>query len=185
MSKYNAGFSPQLILMNRSFSRFFVIIWFCFTAVIGSNETQFFILHFIYFPRFPICFGVTLQQKISRLHLPSGFAAQYIVLPGKDEKSTSSSCVFQMCELEVGMSLVKVMTNGVGESEHGLGLERPSHATWGANMPSMPADFTDPQLQCPRPPPAPGESHGPAQQHMCVCMCGRRGCVWVSEWVNY
>ena len=44
------------------------------------------------------------------------------------------------------MSLVKVMTNREGRANIGLGLERQSNVAWGANMPSMPTDFTDPCL---------------------------------------
>lgn len=87
------------------------------------------------------------------------------------KKSTPNSFVFQMCELEVGMSLVKVMTNGgtrVKERESGVGWERQSKATWGANMPSMPADFTDPRLRGWKPM---ARFHSAA----CVCMCGRCG----------
>lgn len=50
-----------------------------------------------------------VQHSIDVFHL--GLQLQY-VLSGKFVKSTSNSCVFQMCELEVRMSLVKVMTNG-------------------------------------------------------------------------
>lgn len=62
------------------------------------------------------------------------------MLSGKYVKPTSSSGVFQMCELEVGMSLVKVMTNGEGRVST-VSSGRESLVTWGANMPSMLGDY--------------------------------------------
>lgn len=62
------------------------------------------------------CFCVSVPQNMSVSHLL--LQLQY-VLSGKYVKSTSNSCVFQMCELEVGMSLVKVMTNGEGRVSTG------------------------------------------------------------------
>lgn len=68
------------------------------------------------------------------------------------------------------------------ESEHELGWERWSNPTWGANMPGMPADFTDPGLWCPCTPPAPREIHGQAPlSGVCVWQELR---VCVSEWIT-
>lgn len=60
------------------------------------------------------------------------------------KKSRPSFFVFQMCELEVEMSLVKVMTHGEGSVCTGQGGTDGAEATWGANMPNMPDDFADP-----------------------------------------
>lgn len=58
--------------------------------------------------------------------------------------SVSGACVFQMCELEVVTSLVKAMTNGAVRWSAGRVGDTHCIVAWGANMPSMPTDSTDP-----------------------------------------
>lgn len=63
--------------------------------------------------------------------------------------SVSAACVFQMCELEVVTSLVKAMTNGAVRWSAGRVGDTHCIVAWGANMPSMPTDSTDPGLWSP------------------------------------
>lgn len=70
---------------------------------------------------FTICFWCdtsTLHGCVNS-HLASQL--QYVAPSGEYEQFTSNSSVSQMCELEVGMSLVKVMTNGKSGRELGWG----------------------------------------------------------------
>lgn len=88
--------------------------------------------------------------------------------------SVSGACVFQMCELEVATSLVKAMTNGAVRWSAGRVGDTHCIVAWGANMPSMPTDSTDPGLWCP---PFHGAEGSPrTRPHVCFCV---RVCVCV------
>lgn len=84
----------------------------------------------------------------------------------------SCAFVFQMCELEVATSLVKAMTNGAVRWSVGRVGETHCVVAWGANMPSMPTDSTDPGLWCP-PSPTPRESHRLGSTCVIACECAR------------
>lgn len=90
--------------------------------------------------------------------------------------SVSGACVFQMCELEVATSLVKAMTNGAVRWSAGRAGDTHCIVAWGANMPSMPTDSTDPGLWCPSPP-TQREAHGLGPTcvlaRACVSVCVR------------
>lgn len=96
--------------------------------------------------------------------------------------SVSGACVFQMCELEVATSLVKAMTNGAVRWSAGRVGDTHCIVAWGANMPSMPTDSTDPGLWCPSSP-VQREAHGlgPTCGFARVCM---RVHVWIC-WTSW
>lgn len=114
-------------------------------------------------------FGSVCSESSDHHGIPHLVSQLHCVLFGKCVRRF----VFQMCELEVAMSLVKAMTNGAVRWSAGRVGDTRCIVAWGANMPSMPTDSTDPGLWCP---PFPGAEGSPRprsrpQPHVCLCVC--------------
>lgn len=110
------------------------------------------------------------------------------MVSGNCVKTTSSSGVFQMCELEVRMSLVKVMTNG--EESVGMGFvhrkfccigckyaEHARRLSWSWPVLSLLSSHTKGGNLRPE----------PTQHCVCACVCVvvRCACLWLSELLDF
>lgn len=108
------------------------------------------------------------------------------MVSGNCVKTTSSSGVFQMCKLEVRMSLVKVMTNGeecVGmvffqRKFCCMGSKYAEHARWRSwswpvlSLLSSRTEGGNLRLE-------------PTQYCVCVCVWVRCACLWLSELLDF
>ena len=157
-------------------------------SVVGSNKTLFFTSTFYIL----VCNLFLCNTSTKDEYLTSGFAdlircALWNVT--KEKENTSSFCVSLMCELDVGMSLVKVMTNRQGRVEHrvgvggteqcSMGCKYAEHARWLYRSLLVMSSFSSHTEGNPQP--------GPTLQRVCVCVCVcvRCGCVWLSELLDF